>query len=143
MPLLLEDLATFLGTKGYGVYDPTGSTSTIFVQSIPDTPDTLIALWQYPGRFDPTAWTFDSTTPQWELPRFQVTARGAPYDAETPLATIESIIRLFVAITDTSIAGNHYFRITPTQSGVYCEPVNYDKNGRRLFRASFEAQRTY
>lgn len=139
---LLTDLAVFLASNGFGTYDPSGSASTIFTDTIPDGPDTLIALEEYVGIASPTAWTLDGATlPRFELPRVHVTVRGLAYDYLGPRSTIEKIYQLFLQTKDTPINGTQVNRITPQGSGIFALPVNSDVNGRRLLVANFEVMR--
>ncbi len=139
---LLTDLAVYLQAQGFGTYDPSGSTSTIYVGTIPDAPDTMIALEEYVGMASPNAWTLDGAVlPRWETPNVHISVRGAPYDYLTPRTTIEAIYQLFLRIKDTPINGAQYNRITPLGSGIFPMPVNADVNGRRLLTVNFAVMR--
>lgn len=140
--MLLDDLATFLSSKGFGIYDPTGNTSSIFTDTIPDAPDALIALEEYVGMAAPNAWTLDGATlPRWETPSVHVTVRGVSNDYNGPRLIIERIYQLFLSTTDTAINGVQYNRFTPLGSGIFPMPVNSDANGRRLLVANFQVMK--
>lgn len=141
--MMLEDIAGFLAANGYGVFNPSGNNSTIFVGTVPPTPNTVIALEEYPGINDPRAWTLDgSILPQWELPRFHLTVRGEPRDYTTPRTTIEKICQLFARTTDRPLFGaTQYNRITRLGT-VYPMPQNTDPQARRVFTANFECMKS-
>lgn len=143
MALFLEDIAAFFAAAGFGVYDPSGATSTIFVGTIPDTPNTLIALEEYVGIASSVAWTIDGAAlPRFELPRVHITVRGEPYDYSTPRMTIEKIYQFCFQTYDRAIGGAGYNRLTPLGSGIFPMPVNADVNGRRMFTLNVEVMKT-
>lgn len=48
---LMEDIAEYIEDIGLGKYDKYGTTGTIFVEALPDTPDNCIAIYNRYGQF--------------------------------------------------------------------------------------------
>jgi hypothetical protein len=72
--MVLDNLARWLALRGLGVYDPTGAAQTadwsVFPDDMPDSPNLVIGLFQYPGEAYP-----DAGQP-WEDVRVQIRVRG-------------------------------------------------------------------
>lgn len=44
---ILDGVARYLAARGHGTYDPTGRTGTVFIESLPSTPDVCVVLTIY------------------------------------------------------------------------------------------------
>jgi len=68
---LLDGLALHLQTAGLVVYDPTGTGGDLFIETMPASPDTAIALTLYGGPEPDSRLGYDE-------PSLQVRVRGGP-----------------------------------------------------------------
>ncbi|MGI5350210.1 minor capsid protein [Streptomyces sp. CA-250714] len=68
---LLDGLARYLAATGHGIYDPTGTSGDLFVETMPPEPAEAVALWLYDGGEQDARNDFDDR-------RLQVRTRGGP-----------------------------------------------------------------
>lgn len=98
----LEDIATQLNTLSVGVYPGTSSTRTIYVGTMPDSPDALIGLYARPGRPP-------ETFADIHYPELHVEVRAATYSAAQ--TKIEAIQTALHGLHDTALSGKQYLVI--------------------------------
>ncbi len=107
----LQEVKSYLVTES--ITDP------IYRGTMPATPDTAVALYQYPGEAPSRGFGVTGGV-AYERPRLQVVVRGAPYDHDTPLATATSIRDALVKVQGTELSGTQYHWISPLQDpGLY------------------------
>jgi len=138
MPLLDEAL-TFLLANTTGFRNPvTASTDIpIYLNTMPTTPDTAMALYE-PGGAPPLV-SLNSTVPVSERPRLQLMSRAPGYEAARDNA--QSIWDALFGLTNTDIAKTGSTGVTTWQSA---DPVGspgdlgLDGNNRNLVSANFQ-----
>lgn len=121
---LLDDLATFLQTKGVGVVG-----TTVFKGFLPDAPDACVALVDSPGL--PVVRTMASTGAAGilERPRVQVTAR-----ATTPQAARDKAMDALTALDWTqrvTLGTTRYYLIEALQRPPFL--IQRDENDRFVY----------
>lgn len=111
--MFLDDIGTYLASKGIGVMDV-----TIFRGDMPDKPDTCITLSEYAG--DPP-----EIIGEIEHPGLQVRVRSKSYvTARTTLKDIEDELH---TLANQILSGTKYLSIFAVQSAV---PLGRDSQGR-------------
>lgn len=124
---LLDEIGAYLVSQGRGTLG-----TNLFLGYLPNTPSTLIAVYEYAGRA-PTQ-TLKATTPV-ENPRIQVVCRNASYaSAKTTARSVWNDLN----VGSTILSGSQYLAITPLQSPFL---LKRDSDERVLIAANFEAQR--
>lgn len=128
--MVTDDIALFLMAQGLGVYDPVGTTSTIFVGSEPPAPATMIAILDYTAAPVPRgAVTFDSPLrPNRAAPRIQVVCRDPDY-----LTAKNTALKAWLALSGVlhQILGTaFYYQVKPLQS----EPFTLGLDLNNLWR---------
>ena len=122
----LEDIATQLNSLGIGVYPGTTSTQTIFVGTMPDTPDACISLYARPGRAKEVFCDL-------QYPDLHVEVRAATYGAaQTKTEAIDAALH---AQHDITLSTHKY--LTIRGRGVPCK-LETDSRGRTVFYQNFE-----
>lgn len=99
--------------------------TTLFKGQLPATPDTCMAVYEYPGASPD--FVFGRAAISVESPRVQVAVRGAKDDYSTPRATAETAYRAIAAAAPQSISSTRYLRMVPLQSPFQRER---DEHGR-------------
>lgn len=122
--MLLEDISTHLIENG------AGGASSIFLGSIPDTPNDVVGLWEYGG--SPPEHVKDQKLPVEELPRLQVITRSASYP--TGRLKMEEIYQLLVGYEGV-LNGVTYKSIRALQPPFY---LDRDDKNRARFVCNFE-----
>lgn len=126
---LADDVAAFLAGAGLGLVAGTN----LFLQDVPAQPDALVAVIEYPGR-GPVGTHDDPASI--EVPRFQVYARAAQYDAAAARASAEAAYKALRAVTNQTLSGTFYLAIRALQSPFL---LHRDENQRVVFAVNFEA----
>jgi hypothetical protein len=107
---VVKDIADFIALAGLGTVG-----SDIFCADMPDTPDSLVCLYEYAGNQPLLNETLDQ-------PALQVRVRGTVY--ETARTLLQSIQNLLMKVGNTddatyfdgvTINGKDYLRIVPAQ----------------------------
>lgn len=123
--MLLDDLALYLHTQGVGVATTsTGDALTIYRGVMPESPDTVLSLFEY-GGLGPL---HTMTTPaRLELPRIQVLTRAPTYQAARTLA--ESAYRALDWTGNTTLTstGPRYGLIQALQSPFFLDRDPLDR----------------
>lgn len=103
--MLLDDIGGYLAANFIGALN-----STIFLGDMPETPDDLVALFEYAG--DPPDDTHDGR--HYENPGLQVRVRGTSYAAtREKIADIENLLH---TLANQSFGGTQYVFIRAVQS---------------------------
>lgn len=105
--MILDELAARLASGGIGSVG-----STIFVGSLPATPDTCVALREY-GGFPPEHTM--GTDFIYERPTIQIVARAGAEDYQAARTKAENCYAL-MAFTNLTISGVRYLRAEPLQN---------------------------
>lgn len=119
---VIDDIKTML----------TGIESNIFMGSMPDTPDSLICIYNT-GGFDPVRTLKNDLFLQ--QPTFQIMLRDSTY--QNGYERCNSIINVLDGITNNTINGHFYLSIM--QSGDIL-PLGDDSKKRKLFSINFNTQ---
>lgn len=122
----LEDIATQLNSLGIGVYPGTSSTRTIYIGEMPDTPDSVIALYARPGRAKELYCDI-------QYPDLHIETRAATYSAAQTKA--EAIDAALHAQHDIILSAHKY--LTIRGRGVPCK-LEVDARNRTIFYQNFE-----
>lgn len=123
-----RDLVSYLAGQGLGVEG-----TTLFAGSLPDQPDSAIAVVPYPGV--PPRYTHDGEAASY--PRVQVIVRAATVAAaETSDAAVATAL---ARIASVPLGGTLYQRLTPLSSGAL---YDRDATGRSVLRRNYEATTT-
>lgn len=108
--------------------------TTLFLGGIPETPDVMLAIQEYPG--EAGDYQFGAAGLRWEYPRIQIVCRGAPNDYSTPRDQAASAHTALAAISVSSLTGTEYLLAMPLQppNGI----LGQDDSGR--WRISFNCR---
>ena len=103
--MLLNDIGGYLATYSVGTVG-----TSIFLGDMPETPDSLVALFEYAG--DPPDDTHDGK--HYENPGLQVRVRGTSYAAaRAKIAAVEDLLH---TLANQSFSGTNYVFIRAVQS---------------------------
>jgi hypothetical protein len=102
---VLEALADRLNSASVAV-----TATNLFIGLMPDTPDACVAIYEYAGA--PPMEVFRSNDATLEQPSIQVMTRAGRNDYPTARALIESVRDTLTAITDETISGVRFLRVT-------------------------------
>ena len=126
---MVKDIADLIADGGYGTV-----TTNIFCADLPDTPDTLAAVFEYAGSQPLLGETLDQ-------PGCQIRVRSMVY--ETARTLLQNIQNLLIRIGDTNDAtyfdgvtlnGKDYIRIVPAQG---INDIGKDSKGRTELTQNF------
>lgn len=129
---MLEGVATYLQAKGLGVFDPDGVGGDIFIEHLPDSPSSAIALMSTGGPEEPgVRHPFDTRS-------FQVLVRGGvdPRPAKTRAEAIYNALQGLTGVTLDD--GTYVVGIGAIQPGPI--RVGQDQNNRHRFSLNFWAR---
>jgi len=128
----LVDLATYLDTQQVSLVLGTN----LFLGRMPDTPDECVVLYEYGGSAPDN--TMGAGLPVLQNPAVQIAVRAVLY------ASAETLINLcwitLEGITDMSLSGTRYNRVTAIQSPFLLER---DSQDRVIFVQNFNVTRAY
>jgi hypothetical protein len=123
-----SDIAAYLATGGFGTVG-----TSIFVNTMPATPDNCIAVSVYAG--SPPERTHDSSGN--DNPSVQVRVRNT--SAGTARTKVEQIYNYLDGISNTTIGSTFYLGIFAINSGAI--PMGKDENGRQEYTWNFSVKR--
>jgi hypothetical protein len=119
------DIAAYLASKGRGTVG-----TTIFTNTLPSSPDAVIAIFAYAGQAPERM-----SCGVLDKPSFQVRVRGAKNGAGAARALIETIFKDLDGLSNITLSGTAYQSITSPQSGP--APMGEDENGRTEYVWNF------
>lgn len=122
---LLDEIATYLAGKNVGTVG-----TDLFMGFMPDTPDNLVALFEYAG--EPIELVMGDDDPGLERPGLQVRVRDTSYPAGR--AKIGQIVDILHGLSEVVINGTRYLLIRANGSP---ESLGLDANNRSEFVANF------
>lgn len=125
--MVLAELAAWLQADGIGTVG-----TDIFYGILPDTPDAVICLHEYPGF--PNDLVLGSNTINAEWPHVQVVVRGVKDDYDNPRLKIAQVVNSFTKIGETVLSGVRYHAVMAKQAPFMVQP---DGNWRNLFKVNF------
>lgn len=102
---VLEALADRLNSASVAV-----TATNLFLGLMPDTPDLCVALYEYAGA--PPMEVMRSNDATLEQPSIQVMTRGSRNDYPAARALIESVRDTLTGITDETISGVRFLRVS-------------------------------
>ena len=85
----------------------------VFRTEMPNSPNKLIAVYQYAGNAPELGFGFPGV--QYDHPGLKVIVRGDPTDSEGPAAVIETIYRDFMTVQDVVLGTTRYLMIKANQ----------------------------
>ena len=119
--MLLDDIASYLQQQGI---------SGVYKGFMPDTPDNLVALFEYAG--EPIELVMGADDPVLERPGLQVRVRDKSYPAGR--AKIGQIVDFLHGLSEVVVNGTRYLLIRANQSP---ESLGLDANNRSEFVCNF------
>lgn len=129
MTTVSEELVTYLDRAGIGLNE----NENLFVDRMPDEPDTCIAVIPYTG--EPPEYTHsDGTEISLEYPHVSIQVRGPLIDPSAASKMINRIYRQLPRIINTYLSGVHYVFVRPLHAP---NKLNQDLNDRPLYSCSF------
>lgn len=127
--MVLDEIGNYLQTNGIGTLG-----STLFVGTLPDTPDALVGLMEYGGVGPVHA--LGGGDAKYERPRVQVVARATTYSAAR--TKIEAVYKLLHKVTNTTLSSVRYLMIEAVQSPFFLEK---DGNNRVKLAVNFQVHK--
>lgn len=128
--MMLKEVARFLASNGLGIFDEVGPDSDIFIGPMPESPDNLIALFQYAGR-QPLSHALDRV----QRPGLQIMCRAVTQaDAYERMDGIERLLDQFTGHLD----GVYYNMIRAVQAPFFLEQ---DTNERVIVTQNYYIDR--
>lgn len=114
--MLAAQLAQYLDDEGVGVFDETGATGNIFIETLPDSPDEAIGIYSTGGPTPEGRHPYDNQT-------LQIIVRGTQ-DPRTAQATAQQIYDLLHTFRDAAfvdggvwVVGCHAMQSGPAHIG--------------------------
>lgn len=134
--MVLPDLTAYLVSEGIGV-----SAVTLFYGVLPETPDALVALFEYFGHSEPV---LGGTTINIEWPLIQVRSRGVAGDYDSPRLKLQQVVASFAKIGSIpySVGGVGYKAVIAKNGGVPGH-LKVDANLRHHFSVNFEVMKDF
>ncbi len=133
--MLLDEIRTLLEQEGIGVFG-----TDLFAGLMPDTPDSLVALFAYAG--GPPEWDHDGPGPAWEVAGLQVQVRN--FDLVEAFERADAIYDLLAQVRNRDLAdaqgrSTRYRAVVPLQSPYQ---LGLDDARRHLVVCNFQAYRS-
>lgn len=125
---MLDALADRLNSASVAV-----TASNLFIGLMPTSPDVCVALYEYAG--SPPMEVFANNAATLEMPSVQVMTRAGRNDYPTARNLIESVRDVLTSITDETISGVRFLRVSEINSINY---LNTDDNDRPRFTLSLQ-----
>lgn len=125
---MLEALADRLDSDGVAT-----TATNLFIGLMPNDPDAMLAIYEYAG--SPPLEVLVSNDATIERPSVQVMARAGRNDYPTARALIEAARDSLTAITDETISGVRFLRVTQISS---INALGVDENDRPRFSLSLQ-----
>jgi hypothetical protein len=127
---MTKQLAVFLARSGFGVFDETGTTGNIFIETIPEQPDVALAIFSTGG---------PGNDPLDEYIRlsFQIIIRTIPHDPRAGALLAQQIVDALNGFNSDYLAdgGNYIYDTTAQQSGP--NNIGRDQNNRFEYSQNF------
>lgn len=105
----------------------------LYIGLMPNSPDTCVALYEYAG--SPPMEVLVDNTATIERPSVQVITRAGRNDYPTARALIENVRDTLTDITDDTISGVRFLRVTQISS---INALGVDENDRPRFSLSLQ-----
>lgn len=128
---LLADLGGYLDSQSSSITLGTN----FFYSTVPESPDNCVALVEDAG-VSPVFTQGSNGLPVVERPQVQILVRNTSY--ESGRALIENLYRILTQITNQSIGGRTYLRVSAIASP---SMIQRDDSRRCIFTCNFEVQR--
>lgn len=129
---LTGDFARLLADLGLGTYTPGAAGGSIYLSTLPQTPDACMAVARYPGA------EADARLPYDEV-NVQVRVRGTPTDAEVVEDRAQAVYDALHGLSGRPLAGGTVVQdVIGTQSGPIF--IGRDTNGRPEWTVNFRAE---
>lgn len=125
---MLEALADKLNSEGVAT-----TATNLFIGLMPNAPDTVVALYEYAG--SPPIEVLVNNDATIERPSVQVMTRSGRNDYPTARTLIENVRNALTAITDETISGVRFLRVTQISS---INALGVDENDRPRFSLSLQ-----
>lgn len=128
--MILADLTAWLATQGIGTVG-----ATLLENFMPPSPDSVVVLTDYGGRYQPDVRNFGAAVMVREYTRVQALVRGGPEDYETPRRKAQDVMLALSKVMSVTLSGTDYFTSVPLQT-----PRVIEKDGmqRYVFSVNFE-----
>lgn len=125
---MLEALADKLNSEGVAT-----TATNLFIGLMPNDPDTVVALYEYAG--SPPIEVLVNNDATIERPSVQVMTRASRNDYPTARTLIENVRNTLTTITDETISGVRFLRVTQISS---INALGVDENDRPRFSLSLQ-----
>ena len=127
------EVIAFIQTElGLGTYTPNAAGGTIYLDSMPATPDVLISVYVTGGA--PPETGFGVPGIQYEFPTCAIRVRGAANDRQGPHARAILIYNALPTIQGRTLSGTKYQTLKPMQP-----PFIYEMDSEKRFVWTFNA----
>jgi hypothetical protein len=126
---MLTDVHSYLSSNGQG--------TNLYIGALPDSPDVVVGLFQYPGR--PPAEVLEVSGIRRERPGLQVQVRSAPNgyaDAEARAYAIYDLLQ----VSNATLGSGFYQEVRPFGSPF---PLGRDANRRVVIAANYLISRDW
>lgn len=128
----LVDCVTYLASVGSLALTPSVN---FFASLMPDTPDQVVLIDEYPGDTD---WTMGTALPAIEEYHFQIISRDTEENYNANQVRIQAIYRVCIQVTDQIIGGTNYLWWEPVHTPAF---MHRDEKRRIHHVFSFYAMR--
>jgi hypothetical protein len=125
---MLEALADKLNSASVAT-----TATNLFIGLMPNDPDTVVALYEYAG--SPPLEVLVNNDATIERPSVQVMTRASRNDYPTARTLIENVRNTLTGITDETISGVRFLRVTQISS---INALGVDENDRPRFSLSLQ-----
>jgi hypothetical protein len=127
--MMLEEVALYLESKGLVSYDPTGIAGDTFLLTMPDQPDSAVAIYRYGGKQSDTEMAYDTISIQ-----IVVRGKGDPRPVEQRAQNIYNALQSLN--TSQLISGGSWVVNCYSPNGGVIG-TGKDANSRHEFRINF------
>lgn len=124
-------MSTIIQLKTY--LDTIVGVGTLKMGNMPETPDDIGTLYQYPG--PPPIRRFGISGIGYEHSAFQLVFRGTPLDFVGPMTKARLAVQALTEVQATTLSGTEYLQIDPQQDPGQIRPV--DENKRHYIGFNF------
>lgn len=132
---MLDEVSTYLQTNGVGTVG-----TVVFLDYLPDTPDTVVSLFANPGSPPTTVMGGSSGAAVVRNPRLQVFTRGTADGAGVVAArvAIDAIYALLEQVVNTTLSSVRYLSIEAVDEPALLER---DEQQRPVYVCNFEVMK--
>lgn len=139
----LTELADYLEDEGLGYFTPDNDEDqTIFIGSLPNSPDSCCSLQEYGGL--PTVQGFgvdgSGNSIAYETPAVQLIFRGAPYDYEGPREQARLAYLAMLRIQAETLGSTFYHHVTALSPPFL---IRRDENMRMILGCNYRIEKTH